>query len=95
MRAKTMKLITVPNNGQISIGKGWAGRQIRVEEVSKNEIHISAGTFVPDSQQAFFTKDAEETLEKFNGFEKAVPAKATNTKELFSALRKKKKSRGK
>lgn len=95
MGAKSMKLITVPLNGQISIGKGWAGRQISVVEVNENEIHISAGTFVPDSQKTFFTPKANKSLDKYNAYEKSNPPKATNTKALFSSLKKKKSDRGK
>jgi hypothetical protein len=94
MSAKSMKLITVPQNGQISIGKGWAGRQIRVEEVSNTEIHISAGVFVPESQKTFFTQEANKTLESFGEFEKKNSATATNAKKLFADLKKKKQSRG-
>jgi len=90
MSSKIMKLITVSPNGQISIGKAWAGRQIRVEEVSKNEIHISAGVFVPDSQKFFFTDESKQSLAEFNQFESEKPAKATNTKTLFTELKKKK-----
>lgn len=94
MSAKAMKLMTVPSNGQISIGKSWAGRQIRIE-VSETEIHISAGTFIPDSQQTFFNPEAQATLAEFNAFEKSNTAKATDTKSLFAALKKKKQGRGK
>ena len=94
MGAKSMKLITVPGNGQISIGKAWAGRQIRVIELSDNEIHISAGTFVPDSQEIFFTEGAKKTLGEFNEYEKKNSAKATDTKTLFANLKKKKQNRG-
>src|SRR5438270_806651 len=66
MRAKAMKLITVPKNGQISIGTRWAGKQIRIEELSENEIHISAGTFVPDSQKEFFTESSIQRLKEFD-----------------------------
>ncbi len=90
MGLKQAKLLMVPANGQISIGKSWAGRQIIVEQVGNNEIRISAGTFVPDSQKAFFTKEAKASLEAFNEWEGKKPAKATNTKALFASLRKKK-----
>ena len=90
MGAKSMKLIKVPLNGQISIGKSWAGRQIRVQEINDNEIHISAGTFVPDSQKTFFSKQAKTRLDEFNEFDKSTPPKATDTKALFSRLKKKK-----
>ena len=96
MSTKAMKLITVPLNGQISIGKNWAGRQIRVEEVNEHEIHISAGSFVLESQKTFFTAEAKQALEDFNSFEETKPARATNTKALFAQLKKKKLStRGK
>ncbi|MCC7405481.1 MAG: hypothetical protein IT288_13870 [Bdellovibrionales bacterium] len=90
MGAKRAKLLTVPANGQISIGKSWAGKQIRVEEIGKDEIRISSGTFVPDSQAVFYTKEAQETLREFNAWESKKPSKATNTKALFASLRKKK-----
>ena len=76
-----MKLITVPANGQISIGKSWAGKQL----------HITSGTFVPDSQKVFFTEKAEKSLAEFNEFEKKSKPTATNTKSLFAELKKKKK----
>lgn len=93
MGSKAMKLVMVSPNGQISIGKAWAGRQIRVEEVNENEIRISAGVFVPDSQKMFYSDEAKQSLMEFNQFEAAIPAQATNTKVFFSEL-KKKKARG-
>jgi hypothetical protein len=90
MGAKAMKLMMVPQNGQISIGKNWAGRQIRVEEVNEHEIRISAGVFVPESQKTFFTPEAKEALEEFNVYEQQNPARATDTKALFARLKKKK-----
>lgn len=89
MGAKQAKLLTVPANGQISIGKSWAGKQIRVE-IGQDEIRISSGTFVPDSQAAFYTKEAQETLREFDLWEAKKPSKATDTKALFASLRKKK-----
>lgn len=65
-----MKLITVPTNGQISIGTKWAGRQICIEELSETELHISAGTFVAESQKTFFTAKAQESLQEFDKWEK-------------------------
>ncbi len=88
MGAKAVKLIKVPANGQISIGSSWAGKQIRVEEVSDSEIRISAGTFVPDSQKTFYTRESIEALNEFNDWEKKKPATATNTKALFAELKK-------
>ena len=90
MAAKQTKLLMVPANGQISIGKSWAGRQILVEEVGTNEIRISSGTFIPDSQKTFHTKAAKKSLDSFNKWADKSPAKATNTKALFASLKTKK-----
>ena len=51
MSQKAVKLLKVPNNGQISIGKKWAGREVKLEVVSDNEIRIVSGIFVPEHQK--------------------------------------------
>ena len=94
MGAKAAKLITVPSNGQISIGSSWAGKQVRVEEINDSEIRISAGMFVPDSQKTFFTMESQQKLNEFDEWENKKPASATNTKALFADLKKKKQGRG-
>ncbi len=90
MGVKNVKLLKVPANGQISIGKSWAGKQILVEELDGHEIRISSGTFIPDSQKVFYTKEAHESLNEFNEWESKRRPKATDTKKLFASLRKKK-----
>ena len=95
MERKQAKLLTVPANGQISIGKSWAGRQIMVEEVGDDEIRISSGIFVPDSQRDFHTEEAKESLAVFNKWEDKNPPKATDVGSLFSSLKKKKQTRAK
>ena len=76
MGTKQAKLLMVPANGQISIGKTWAGRQILVEEIDNNEIRILSGAFIPDSQKVFHTKEAQESLDAFNEWESANETKA-------------------
>lgn len=95
MGAKQTKLLTVASNGQISIGKAWAGRQIVIEEVADGELHIRAGVFVPDSQKTFHTKAAKESLSEFNDWEEDKTRKALNSNDLFAQLRKQKQTRGK
>jgi len=94
MSSKAAKLVTVSSNGQISIGKAWAGRQIRVEEVSENEIHISAGTFVPDSQKEFFTKKANQSLDEFNQWEEQNATSKESARDTLNRVKKERKSRG-
>ena len=95
MGAKQNKLLTVASNGQISIGKSWAGRQIVIEEIAEGELYIRAGAFVPDSQKTFHTKAAKESLAEFNEWEESKPKKAPKSSDIFAQLRKQKQSRGK
>lgn len=94
MSTKPMKLITVPANGQISIGTKWAGKQIRIAELSDNEIHISAGSFVPDSQKNFFTAGSLETLNDFNHWEAQNPALKESAHATLERIKKQRKLRG-
>jgi len=93
MASHTAKLIRVASNGQISIGKEWAGRQIRVEKVNDSEIRIVSGAFVPDQNATFHSQEAKEKLDNFNRWAKGNPPKATSATALFDRLEKK--SRGK
>lgn len=95
MSAKQTKLLTVASNGQISIGKSWAGRQIVIEEVADGELHIRAGVFVPDSQKTFHTKAAKASLLAFDDWEERTTKKAPKSSDVFAQLRKQKQSRGK
>lgn len=95
MGAKQTKLLTVASNGQISIGKSWAGRQIVIEEVADGELHIRAGIFVPDSQKTFHTKAAKASLSEFNDWEESKLKKTPKSNDVFAQLRKQKQSRAK
>ena len=88
MSAHAAKLLRVPANGQISIGKKWAGREIRVEEVNDTELRIVAGFFVPEHQATFYTPEAMKTLQNFNEWSAKKPPKQTDTKSLFDRLEK-------
>lgn len=94
MGAKPMKLITVPANGQISIGTKWAGKQIRIAELNDNEIHISAGTFVPDSQKEFFTKEALQSLNEFNQWEEQNATPKESARVTLNKIKKQRQSNG-
>ena len=85
------KLITVPPNGQVSIGKKWAGRQIVIEEIAESEIRILSGNFIPDSQATFYTAESRKKLDSFNDWEDQHPPKKTDLKKLRERLGRKQK----
>jgi hypothetical protein len=67
------KIISVPGNGQVCIGKKYAGRAARVEYISENKIVVTFGQFIPDDQATFFTGEAKKKLEEFGEYEKSAP----------------------
>lgn len=81
------KLTTVGNNGQISIGKEFAGREILIEKFPDGHIMISPGTFIPDSQKTFFTSEADEKLAKFDKWEKEHPPSEKSENNLRTKLK--------
>ena len=83
------RLLKVAPNGQISIGKKWAGREIRIEEISDSEMKISSGTFIPDSQATFYTAEAKETLAKFDSWAERNQPKRTDIKAMRAKFEKK------
>lgn len=91
MSNKSVKLLKIPPNGQISIGKKWAGREVKLEIVSDNEIRIVSGIFIPDHQKTFYTEEALKQLEEFNKWEAQHPPKQTDRKALREKLGKKEK----
>lgn len=80
---------------ELHIGKSWAGRQIAIEEIGEGEIYIRSGSFIPDSEKTFHTKEANESLDAFNEWEKENPPGATSSKDVLASLRKKRKSSAK
>jgi hypothetical protein len=83
---QSKKVLTVPPNGQISIGKQWAGREVMVEVVNDSQILITSGTFIPANQATFYTKDAQVQVDQFNKWSEKTPAKKTDLTQLRKRL---------
>ena len=71
------KLVSVPKNGQICLGKKYAGRDARVEFLDENQIVVTFGKFIPADQATFFTDDAKNKLDAFGEYEKTSPEEGT------------------
>jgi len=84
------KILTVASNGQISIGKKWAGREVVVETLSDNQIVITAGTFIPADQQTFFSSESQAKLAEYNDWATKNPPKKTDVAALRKRLAAKK-----
>lgn len=73
------KVLTVAQNGQISIGREWAGRQISIEDVGPTELRIVSGAFVSDP-----------VLAEFEEWRTKNPPKKTDLEVLIKRLHDKK-----
>ena len=46
-----LQIKTIGSNGQLSLGKAFAGMAVMVEQLAEGSWLIKAGTFVPDSEK--------------------------------------------
>ena len=50
-------------NGQISLGKRFAGRQVSLTELDDGSIILKPGKFIPDSEMWLYKLDGEKRLD--------------------------------
>ncbi len=81
------KLLTVASNGQISIGKEWAGKHIVIETVSDSVLVIKSGSFTPDNQKVFFTPEAQKSLNEFNDWEGKNTSQKTDSSKVLDKIK--------
>ena len=62
------KLIKVPQNGQICLGKQFAGGTYLMRNLPNGEIILIPGAFRPQSHETFFTPEADQQLAAFNEY---------------------------
>lgn len=82
------KIVTVPKNGQISIGKNFAGQMVYVEELGDGRILITKGNFIPDNLQVFYTEEANKKLDAFNSFLLKEQTGEKTSEEVFAEIEK-------
>jgi hypothetical protein len=54
----------VGNNGQISLGKEYAGKQVQILKSEEGTITIKSGVFIPDNEKWLYQGDNLEKLDK-------------------------------
>ena len=55
---------SVGRNGQISIGKRYAGKQVSLIECTDGTIILKPGRFIPDSEGWLYKGDGEQRIDK-------------------------------
>ena len=73
-------------NGQISLGKQFAGRQVLVEEQELGVWMVRTATVIPDNQRWLHEPQAETDLRSALAWATATPASDGNTDSLMNRL---------
>lgn len=60
----THQVKIVGTNGQISLGKEFAGKQVLVDQVDNGTWVIKAGIFIPDSERWLHQSDNSSKIDK-------------------------------
>jgi hypothetical protein len=74
MKSKN-KILSVQANGQVCLGKAFAGEMLQMEVIDGGRIVLTPVTIRPKHHQTFFTPEANAQLEKFKAWraEKSTP----------------------
>lgn len=73
-------------NGQISLGKGLAGKMVSIDQVDKNTWVIRTGEFIPDSQKWLKEGDNMNKLDKALDVAAKTPARSDNAGEIINKI---------
>ncbi len=69
-------------NGQITLGKEFAGRLVLVDQPEPGVWHMKLGAFVPDNEKWLHTPEAKAALDEALEWDVSNPPRATD----FAAL---------
>jgi hypothetical protein len=59
-----MQVKTIGSNGQVSLGKEFAGKMVLVEQIEEGTWIIKCGEFVPDSEKWLYRANNLEKMER-------------------------------
>lgn len=76
----------VGTNGQISLGKQYAGRQVLVEEQEPGVWLVRTATVIPDNERWLYQDAAASSLHEALDWAQNNPASDANASELLKHL---------
>jgi len=83
----TTAVKVVGSNGQISLGKQYAGRQVLVEEREPGVWLVRTATVIPDNERWLHTEPASASVQEALDWAQAHPADDSATEAHLNALR--------
>ncbi|GGX15407.1 hypothetical protein GCM10007242_22450 [Pigmentiphaga litoralis] len=81
----TVKLVGA--NGQISLGKQYAGRQVLIEEQEAGVWLVRTATVIPDNERWLHTAEAAAGLDEAVEWARTHPASDAKSNALLKKLR--------
>ena len=81
-----MIMKSVGSNGQISLGKEYAGRLVMIDQIEPGVWSLRLGNFVPDNERWLHTPAAKAKLDRAIAWADANPPKATDIAALEKAV---------
>lgn len=87
MPAMTSAVKIVGANGQISLGKQFAGRQVLVEETEPGVWLVRTATVIPDNERWLHTTQATKALGEALEWAQSHPASDEAASDLLKRLR--------
>jgi hypothetical protein len=76
---------TIGANGQISLGKEYAGKSVLVDEIEPGVWVVKIGQFIPDSERWLHEPDAKAKLDEAIAWAERTPP-ADNLAEIEAAV---------
>ena len=76
----------IGGNGQISLGKQYAGRQVLVEEQEAGVWLIRTATVIPDNERWVHEPQVAQRLKSAIAYAESHPANGANADEMLEAL---------
>ncbi len=76
----------IGNNGQISLGKQYAGRQVLVEEQEPGVWLIRTATVIPDNERWLLHPETASDLERALAWAQANPPDDGNSEDVLGRL---------
>ncbi len=73
MRAIRNRVVTALKNQKLQPA---SGALVPLGEIGQDEIRISSGAFMPDSQAGVYAKEAQKTLREFSAWESKNPSRS-------------------
>lgn len=73
-------------NGQISLGKGYAGRQVLVEEREPGVWFVRTAIVIPENERWLHETQAASSLQTALAWAAQTRSKATNIEALFEGM---------